>query len=241
VTNVPFEDLSAEESTCPTCGAQGRFRAITHLLSRALYGESIPASTWRYVEKTVYGVSDWPHFERFFARVFRYTNTQFDRDRYPNAVELDVTNPPPALLGTADVVLCSDVLEHVPPPAQPAFDGLYALLKPGGTLIFTVPYSFEPTVEHFPDLYDWKFRERDGRRLVVNRTRAGLLQVFSNLRFHGGGDAVLEMRLFGLPSLMEHFATAGFVDVEVMPDGVPEYGIRLEPWSRPIVARRGLR
>ena len=59
--------------------------------------------------------------------------------------------------------------------------------------------------------------------------------------FHGGGEAVLEMRLFGLADLQRDiFARAGFVDVEVMADDVPQYGIRLEPWSRPIVARRPL-
>jgi hypothetical protein len=51
---------------------------------------------------------------------------------------------------------------------------------------------------------------------------------------------VLEMRVFGLGDLQEHLAKAGFIDIEVMQSDVLQYGIRLEPWSRPIVARRPL-
>ena len=58
------------------------------------------------------------------------------RDR-PNlrVVRDDVTAPG---LGTFDVVLCSEVVEHVPDPAA-ALAGLRRLLAPGGTLVLTTP------------------------------------------------------------------------------------------------------
>lgn len=47
----------------------------------------------------------------------------------------DVTAP---RLGTFDVVLCSEVVEHVPDPAA-ALRGLRRLLAPGGTLVLSTP------------------------------------------------------------------------------------------------------
>ena len=37
-----------------------------------------------------------------------------------------------------DIVVCSEVLEHVPDPRQ-ALDAIVSLLKPGGLAVFTVP------------------------------------------------------------------------------------------------------
>jgi dTDP-4-dehydrorhamnose reductase len=240
IATVAYKDLNREGGTCPTCSSNVRIRAIAHLVSIALYGRSIAVPEWTSIDRTGYGVSDWPWFEPAFVRAFKYVNTQFDRERYPDALFLDIMNPAPTLIGTADIVTCSEVLEHVVPPVRRAFEGLYALLKPGGSLIFTVPYSLEETIEHFPDLHDWRFEDRGGRRILVNHTRDGGVQEFRDLCFHGGGDAVLEMRVFGLGDLQEHLAKAGFIDIEVMQSDVLQYGIRLEPWSRPIVARRPL-
>lgn len=240
VTTVPYEALEREGGQCPRCGSTVRIRALTHLLSLALQGRSVPTVDWVPTRKTVYGVSDWPGFAAYLHRVCRYTNTQFDRDAFPDATFLDITVPAEGFIGKADALLCSDVLEHVSPPVQRAFDGLFSMLQPGGTLVFTVPYSLEETVEHFPDLYAWKLVELRGTPVLVNRTRSGMIETFEGLVFHGGGKAVLEMRLFGLKSLLVHLAAAGFVDVTVMPDDVLQYGIRLEPWSRAITARRPL-
>jgi SAM-dependent methyltransferase len=110
---------------------------MTHLLSLALYGKSLATSDWPRVEKTRFGISDLPVFENHLSRGFSYTNSQYDQQEYPNALFLDILNAAPELIVTADIVTCSDVLEHVPPPVQRAFHCLFSLLKPGGTLIFT--------------------------------------------------------------------------------------------------------
>ena len=238
VTTVPYEALEREGGLCPRCGSNVRIRSLTHLLSIGLQGRSIPIAQWKKTRQSVYGVSDWPGFAKHLHRVCRYTNTQFDRVVFPKAIFLDVTAPDEAFIGKADVLLCSDVLEHVTPPVQRAFDGLFAMLRPGGTLVFTVPYTLDETVEHFPDLYAWKLVDLKATPVLVNRTRSGKIETFEGLVFHGGRKAVLEMRVFGLKSILEHLAAAGFVGVTVMAEDVPEYGIRLEPWSRPITARR---
>lgn len=168
-----------------------------------------------------------------------YVNTQFDPDfRAPNF--LDITAPSDEFIATADAVMCSEVIEHVAPPVERAFSGLFSVLKPGGVLIFTVPYTLgESTIEHFPDLHDWALAERDGARVLFNATRDGRLQEFGDLRFHGGGREVLEMRVFSRAGLIENLQRAGFVDIRVMDENVERYGIvSQQAWSRPITARK---
>lgn len=234
-------DLDPESSTCTLCGSTVRLRMLVHLLSSELHGRSTTAPDWPpQLDVKVLGISDWPLLRRFLAPVVGYVSTQFDSDLLADdVVQLDVTNPPAGLAGSADFVICSEVLEHVEPPVQRGFDGLYALLKPGGTLVFTVPYGLDATVEHFPNLYDWHIDERDGQRVLVNRTRDGSVEEFANLRFHGGGEDVLEMRAFGLADLIAHLELAGFVDVRVRQEHVLDFGICCKyNWALPITARR---
>ena len=65
---------------------------------------------------------------------------------HPNvrALSGDATQPV-AGVDPADLVLCSEVLEHVPEPA-PFIAGIYRLLAPGGVLVLTTPQRFS-TVE----------------------------------------------------------------------------------------------
>jgi SAM-dependent methyltransferase len=235
-----LDDLEREGGACPSCGASVRARALVHLTSMALWRRSIPATRWPRADKRIYGVSDWPGFEPFFRQAVRYINTQYDTAAFPGATFLDICQPPGPLVGTADIVTCSDVLEHVAPPVQRAFDGLFQVLKPGGALLFTVPYSLAETVEHFPDLHDWKLEATESGPILRNLTVDGTLQEFQNLCFHGGGELVLEMRVFGISSLIENLVRAGFEEIEVLSADILGYGIRLEPWSRPISARRPL-
>jgi SAM-dependent methyltransferase len=185
------------------------------------------------------GVSDWPDFAGFFVEKFDYVNTQFDHAIRRDRPFLDVTKPDPGFLGSADVVLCSEVLEHVEPPVQRAFDGLFSLLKKDGVLILTVPiYIIGRTVEHFPSLFRWQIVERGGHEVLHNVTRDGRVQEFKGLAYHGGGERVLEMRVFGLNDLRKNLETAGFRDVQVMDYDVPEFGIRQSGLARPVIARR---
>ena len=71
---------------------------------------------------------------------------------FPNRVALDL-HPRPGIqivadaqaLGLAsgafDVVLCTEVLEHLPEPRQ-AINEMYRVLKPGGTLLLTTRFLF---------------------------------------------------------------------------------------------------
>lgn len=232
-------DLTRETGPCPQCGAIVRLRALAYLVGKALFETDLPVTKWpKRPDLRGVGVSDWPAFANIYSPKFSYVNTQFDRARYTEQPFLDITNPGSEFIGSCDVVSCSEVLEHVEPPIQRAFDGLFAMLKPGGTLVFTVPFVFGKTIEHFPELHDWTLAERNGKRTVFNATVDGRLQEFSPLVFHGGGSSVLEMRVFGRDDLLDNLRTAGFRDIHVRRD-VLKYGIRNGvAWSRPITAKR---
>jgi SAM-dependent methyltransferase len=200
----------------------------------------MPVAEWPLRSNVVgYGVSDWPNFTAYIAKKLDYRNTQYDEALRGDRLFLDITAPPPDWIGTADFVTCSEVLEHVVPPVERAFNGLFSLLKPGGALIFSVPYWFQKTDEHFPDLHSWTIQERNGVRTLVNKTASGELQIFTDLCFHGGGAAVLEMRLFGYDDLLQQLMRAGFDRIESVENEYLPYGIRFaEPWSLPMIARK---
>jgi SAM-dependent methyltransferase len=58
---------------------------------------------------------------------------------FDNTFQADLTQPEDFKGNTYDVVICSEVLEHIEDD-QKAIQTLYNLLNPGGTLIVTVPF-----------------------------------------------------------------------------------------------------
>jgi SAM-dependent methyltransferase len=119
-----------------------------------------------------------------------------------------------------------------------AFANARRLLKPRGVLIFSVPFSLaSDTVEHFPDLHDYRLIEGNGAWRLENRAADGRLQVFTDLVFHGGPGTTLEMRLFSRAALEREFRAAGFARMRIADEPFPEHGIVWpQPWSVPMVA-----
>ena len=126
-----------------------------------------------------------------------YTNTFYHCEP-----RLDVCAPGEHA-GRYDLVVCSEVFEHVPPPVEPGFAGLFELLRPGGLLVFSVPYTADgETIEHFPDLHEYEILERDGGHVLRNTARDGHVQEHTGLVFHGGPGETLELRAFALPDVL---------------------------------------
>lgn len=181
-------------------------------------------------------MTDLQNYASQFAKKFDYQNTYFHREP-----RLDiVAEVSPALCGSNDFVISSEVLEHVRPPVARAFDNVFRLLKPGGLFILTVPFGTQPkTIEHFPDLYDFQIAETNGNYVLTNVTREGLVQTFDHLVFHGGPGTTLEMRVFAESDLINHLAAAGFSEIEVHRHPFFQYGIWWAgPCSLPISARK---
>ncbi len=115
-----------KESQCPRCGTQPRHRAmLEHLLAAAAPGA------------TLLDVGPVPGYAaRLRAAGFRCVGIDLGSHRAVDArMDLGRLALPD---GAVDVVLCSHVLEHVP-PVDAALRELHRVLRPGGVALVDVP------------------------------------------------------------------------------------------------------
>jgi SAM-dependent methyltransferase len=211
-------------------------RAIIHVLSTVLFDKSLALHDFPVrSDIRVMGLSDWDGYAIPLAGKLAYTNTFYHQEP-----KLDITSIDSSLAESLDVLISSDVFEHVAPPISTAFENSFRLLKPGGILILTVPYSLEPdTREHFPELHRYEIRRNTGRAVLYNLTQDGREQVFDKLNFHGGAGETLEMRLFSLEGIKRDLKNAGFQKITLFDEPNFIYGVYFKnPWSLPIVARK---
>ena len=179
---TPAAALSREEISCNTCGSTVRMRGMMHALSIALFGRAIALPDFpERKDLTGKGMSDWEGYATPLSQKLDFINTY-----YHMAPKLDITAISPLDEHSVDFLLSTDVFEHVSPPVSIAFENAMKMLKPGGAFIFSVPYTLEnETREHFPNLDDFKIETKDGKRTLINRTRDGRVEEFSDLVFHG--------------------------------------------------------
>jgi SAM-dependent methyltransferase len=234
--HVAQDAFDRETPTCTRCRSNVRFRSMGHLVVRSLLGHDVALHDLP-VNKRLRGIglSDADAYALPLAAKFEYLNTFFHKEP-----RLDIANPDFSRYGGYDFIVASDVFEHVAPPVSRAFRNAYRLLKPGGKLIFSVPFSLESeTVEHFPKLHDWRVYESGGRWRLTNRALDGTLTHHENLIFHGGPGTTLEMRLFSQAGLLRDFEQAGFTRVRIATESVGQFGIHWPcVWSVPMVAHR---
>lgn len=235
IVACPVEMIDREVPSCPTCQSTVRWRSIVHLLSVGLHGNSIPLPRWP-VNKAIRGIglSYWSGYADGLADKTNYTNTYFHTEP-----SFDVVAPRPDYINQFDYLVSSEVFEHVVHPVSRAFDGARTILRSGGVFVFTVPFFDAPeTVEHFPHLNAFKIIEIDGEHILVNKRQDGTIETHRDLVFHGGPGTTLEMRMFCRTDVINHLRQAGFVDITVMDQDVPEYGIiHKHSWGLPIFAR----
>jgi SAM-dependent methyltransferase len=233
----PEKTLDREKPSCDVCGSNVRTRGLLQALSMELFGVNLPVPDFPRIKSLRgLGTSDSPRYAELLSQKFDYRNTFYDREP-----RFDLAYPPTADAGQYDFLVSSDVLEHVAPPAENAFQNVATALKPTGLLVFTVPYSLDPAaVERFPDLYEFGLAQVGGRSVLVNRARTGELRATDDLVFHMGVTGPsLEMREYTESGLKTLLAGAGFTTVRIYGEDYPPFGIvRSESWSLPMAARK---
>lgn len=224
-----------EISSCTNCGSNLRMRSVIHLLSLELFGESITLPEFPG-NKDIYGLgmSDREEYAEPLSKKFSYINTY-----YHKPPKFDITCVDARMYKKFDFVISCDVFEHVKAPTILAFSNLRKILKDDGIVILTIPYMlFENTWEHFPELNEFKIVEDGMGKKLINTTIHGEQQEFTNLSFHGGQGATLELRVFTKSSIKHELKKSGFRKIEFSKCYEPRFGIAGPiNWSLPITAR----
>ena len=218
----PDDVRMREKPTCSNCNSSCRFRAVTAALQERLFNRITPLTELQPRKEILgLGMSDAKTYSQLLRQKFSYINTFYHQEPY-----LDIMNPDPRFSARFDFVISSDVMEHVCPPVELGFRNLHSLLREGGVLILSTPFVLKgKTVEHFPDLNQFEIVGAGQERRLINTTRDGRTQVFSDLVFHGGKGATLEMRIFSQPELVSLLQASGFVDIRIHEKPFPEWGI----------------
>jgi len=188
--------LGREGANCFWCNSTSRDRGM--LLNIHLAFWSIFLKDPRSLPKII-GISDGQLLEKVLSTLYRsnYQNYHFHQEP-----KLDITQVPLNLYASADIVSCSEVLEHVAPPINNAFFGLSNLLKKDGLLVLSVPHSdkYGEHLEHFPILIRSEL-VLDEKPILKGYDLNGDYQEYQDLVFHGGIGSTLEYRIFSETSL----------------------------------------
>jgi hypothetical protein len=219
-----------EGLVCASCGLNSRQRAI-------LFAAQKRSKLGFFLNKklSIVGVSDGaPIASAFKVRFGKiYKNFEFHKEPF-----LDITKVGGILESSTEIVTCSEVLEHVEPPIDKAFHGLYKLLKPGGWLILSVPHRGADAdhVEHFPVMTNSEL-VNEPSKVLRGIDLQGNNREFTELVFHGGAGTTLEYRLFSESSLRSNLENSGFTNIESQSDK-RLFACIWEPWSRVWVAQK---
>src|SRR5262249_31529342 len=229
------ENFATEPASC-NCGSNVRLRALIHLLSLELFGDSLLLKEFPRLKGICgLGMTGKGGYADRLADRFEYTNTHYDREP-----RLDFTERHPDLEGRYDFILSADVLEHIAPPVERALEEACRLLKPHGFLGVTVYCNPNDKIrEHFPELNEYRVVRLGNAPVLINRRRDGRLEISDDLIFHGGSGATLEMREFGITGLQAKLVAAGFREVHFLTENLPEIGVFFDQdVSQPLVARK---
>jgi len=209
-----------EGMICANCASSSRLRAVVYWLSRVTAHEGVPLHAWpRTPSVAILESSARGAYPVMLADKFDYYATEYDPGkiaggknprRFADFQDLHFGE------GTFDVVIASDVFEHVRDDAA-GYREILRTLKAGGTLILTVPYTHSQEVTI--------------RRIDTSGSEDVFLM---EPEYHGGGGHTLTYRTYGR-DLLTLLGDTGFA-VAHAHTAVPRLGIT--PQSV-ILARKG--
>ncbi|MGO9108817.1 MAG: methyltransferase domain-containing protein [Thermoguttaceae bacterium] len=233
---LPQARLTREDGHCSSCQCYGRLRSMVYALT-SQFSPQQPVLKWMAARKDIRGLgcSDWG-YTGLLAKKFDYVNAFYDREPQLDLCNVDWRRWDPA---SFDFITCTDVLEHVEPPVQRAFDNMHRLLKPGGVAILTVPTTLDPiNREHFPALTEWSIETQNSQRVLINRRDDGVVERFDNLCWHGGEGMTLEFRVFSREGLIDNVEKAGLRVAQILDRSIPRFAVSLCPNNLVLLAEK---
>jgi len=229
---LDFDNLHREIPSCDHCKSTVRLRQLSAALDTVLSKDFAHKKNVNVV-----GLSDHDLVKRFLDSYpkITYTNTFFDEE--PN---LDICRPGKKWKQSADILISSDVLEHVFYPISHALEGSLKVLKPNGVLVLTMPWNeFGASIEHYPWMTAYSvIEEGPDIHKVIGVDQQGLTHIVQEPNFHGGPGNTLEMRLISLHVLLHELSKVGFRDIEVQLEENRTYGINPTLGMGVILARK---
>ena len=238
VYDLDIQKEYREGPLCTHCGASGRSSAIVHAVCQIAFKNNTPLCK-QYPAKnfTMVGLSDGPKYSSLLAEKFNYTNTFYHKEPF-----LDISSPDKAHHNRYDLLISTEVFEHVIGEPLSAFYGALAILKPGGSLVLTVPFVNQGEhLEHYPGLVSYSSRQNDEGKWVADLQFAdGTSSTDKNAIFHGGPGKTLEICLFTRNSLLKALKDSGFTDIKFHDMNIPERGINWGAPSRLVTAKKPL-
>jgi SAM-dependent methyltransferase len=209
-----------EGMLCGNCASSSRLRAVIYWLAKVTGNEDVPLHGWpRSPSVAILESSARGSYPVMLADKFDYYATEFDPGKIAEGTQPRFFADFQDLHfgdSTFDVVIASDVFEHVRDDAA-GYREILRTLKPGGSLILTVPYTHTQPV-------------------TVRRVdTTGSKDVFLvEPEYHGGGGHTLTYRNYGR-DLLSLLGETGFAVAHAWTE-VPPLGIT--PQSV-IVAQKG--
>lgn len=218
------DDVRREGAFCSGCTSTLRNRATVLALMYGLAHEPRPISDlpedW---SRRGVGCSD--HFATASRLPTRLSYTNTYHQRFP---KIDILDPPEDLLRDGvEFVICSNVMEHVEPPHAYGYAGLYAMLRPGGFAVVSLPVFDQPaTVEHYPGMTSYELLDGPVVRWVDAH---GDQHIDADPEMHEGEGLVLAFRRFAPADEQNALYAAGFTSVWEVPPH-PELGVFSLPY-----------
>ena len=219
---IIFLHVNREGNKCNKCGSYWRTRAvITALLMHFRNDYKVPLlKTQPDFSLISVGMSDDLSITKFLPNFTMHTNTLLDS--YP---ELNLLELKPDQVEISDILICSDVLEHVVNNIELSFINLYRILKPNGLLILSVPlikvhekYSsrniqnsdFLKTGvrEYYPNINEWRHDEITDSIIWTDSSNS--VHKMNSPEWHGGIGLTLTFRLFSKDYIVHNLKTVGF-------------------------------
>jgi SAM-dependent methyltransferase len=202
-------EAEREGMLCGNCASSSRLRAVIYWLAKVTGNEPAPLYGWgRNPAVAILESSARGSYPVMLADKFDYYPTEYDPASIASGKSprhfADFQN---LQFGDSvfDVVIASDVFEHVRDDAA-GYREIHRTLKPGGTMILTVPYVHTQALTL--------------RRVDTSGTEDVLLM---EPEYHGGGGHTLTYRTYGR-DLLTLLGDTGFAVAHVW-TAVPDLGI----------------